>query len=169
MASVSRQRAPVPEEALTIGQHHAGKTSPSLPAGGWRMSMGMSCATHSCSLPFGLERLAIPGLPRYGLNSGVVVQLLPATPGEHRPSGYSPSSISPLFLKLLQKGRIGYRLLMALMWKRLIFWRDGNMQRINTKPSHSAKLWWQWKPCWRLSFWVKHFQKTNHQPVDSYP
>lgn len=70
--------------------------------------------TQCCSLPFGPGRLGTPDLPRYGLNSGVVVQLLPAAERECRPLGYGLSSISVLLVKLLQKGKEGYCLLMAL-------------------------------------------------------
>lgn len=67
--------------------------------------------TQRRALPFGPGRLGTSGLPRYGLDSGVVAQLLPAAHGERRPLAYGLSSISMLFLKLLQKGKEGYWLI----------------------------------------------------------
>lgn len=53
----------------------------------------------------------MPGLPCYGPNSEVVVQLLPATPGKHRPLGYGLLSISLLFFKAIANRK--RRLLLA--------------------------------------------------------
>lgn len=123
-------------------------------------------ASH-CSLPFGLGRLAIPGLPCYGHGCS-------AAPSHTRRAERAQSleNFTPFFKVIVENQEkvlscFWHSFERSLYFGRMAICKELTPRQVAVWGSDVLSLM-EIKPCPRLSCQVKPFQKTNDQPADCY-